>query len=61
VKGSSAEFSLRAVPRAGAFPIRFEAAFQDGSFKIKTALSAVFVFSSRQPNKGISSEKPKAK
>lgn len=60
VKDNSAEFSLWAVDRAGAFPIRFEGTFHDGRLEIKTALSAQFVARRHQPRRGLTAEPPAA-
>jgi hypothetical protein len=60
IEDNSANLILRAVSRAGAFPIRFEGTFKDGRFEIKTALSALFVSSHHQPRPAFRPETPKA-
>jgi hypothetical protein len=57
---NSTEFSIRALSRPGAFPIRFEGTLQDGRVEIKTALSALFVQSLRRPGKGLGPETPRS-
>jgi HEAT repeats len=45
----SADFSIRALPRPGAFAVKIEGTFEDGSLDIKTALSTTFVQKKREP------------
>jgi hypothetical protein len=43
VKDNRADFSLTAVRRAGAFPVKLEGVFEDGRLDIHTALSMPFI------------------
>jgi hypothetical protein len=50
-KAGAAEFSLRAISRPGAVPIRVEGTLEGAKVKIKSARSALSVYSPRQPRK----------
>jgi hypothetical protein len=51
VKDNRADFSIVAVRRAGAFPVKLEGTFEDGRLDIHTALSTPFITSGqREPS-----------
>ncbi len=51
VEGSKTEFSIRSIPRPGAFPVNIEGTFEGGQVELKTALSGTAVQERRRPTR----------